>query len=72
MFDNEFKPIYFNSSRGQVMFSWSLTKKQYNNLLPTSVGANLLVRRNKDVDKYYFIGVQDEFKDAMNRCKYLD
>ena len=54
------------------MFSWSLTKKQYNNLLPTSVGANLLVRRNKDVDKYYFIGVQDEFKDAMNRCKYLD
>jgi len=52
--------------------SYSLTKEQYNYLLPVfgicaAIRTQLLTRR----DKYYFIGTYDEYLDALNRCKYL-
>lgn len=55
-----------------------ITKKQYDALLPIYGLAGthnhcLIERRNiLGVPVYYFMGSKEEFRDAMNRCKYLD
>jgi hypothetical protein len=57
-------------------YSYTLTKEQYDYLLPvfgnSSQGTKrLLTRIDRKVDKYYFIGTNDDYLDALNRCKYL-
>lgn len=55
------------------MQRYKLTKKQYNYLLPVKAISNkFLVVRDAGEDKHYFIGTLSEYKDLLNRCKYLD
>ncbi len=55
-----------------------ITKKHYDLLLPIYGLAGthnycLKVKQNiLGEDVYYFVGSEEEFKDAMSRCKYLD
>lgn len=55
-----------------------ITKKQYDALLPIYGLAGthnhcLIERKNISGESvYYFMGSKEEFRDAMNRCKYLD
>lgn len=55
--------------------SYTLTKKQYDYLLPifgnTTGTKKLLHTVDRKHDKYFFIGSDEEYKDALNRCKYL-
>lgn len=57
-------------------YSHSITKKQYDYLLPVfgiASGNNKLMRRTLGGnDFHYFIGTNDAHKDMLNRCKYLD
>ena len=51
-----------------------ITSEQYNYLLPVfgNCGSKKLLNKiDRKVEKYYFIGSQDEHKDLLNRCKYL-
>lgn len=55
--------------------SFVITKKQYDYLLPVfgNIGTKQLLYRNANgVDNYYFIGTNEQYKDLLNRCKYLD
>jgi hypothetical protein len=52
-------------------YSFPLTQKQYNYLLPIfgiASGNNKMLSR---LNKCYFIGTNEEYLDALNRCKYL-
>jgi len=54
--------------------SYQLTKKQYNYLLPIfgNIGTKqLLSRIDRKIEKYFFIGTNEQYLDALNRCKYL-
>ena len=56
--------------------SYTLTKEQYDYLLPVFGNAaqgvtKLLTRTDRHIDKYYFIGTHEDYLDALNRCKYL-
>lgn len=57
------------------MYSFPITKAQYNYLLPvfglSSNNPKLLYKQGSCKDYYYFIGSHEEHKDALNRCKYL-
>lgn len=56
-------------------YSFQITQKQYNYLLPVfgNVGSKqMLCRIDRKVEKYYFIGNNEEFIDLLNRCKYLN
>lgn len=56
-------------------YSYQLTKKQYDYLLPVfgNCGSKQLFSRiDRKIEKYYFIGNCDSYKDLLNRCKYLD
>ena len=50
--------------------AWVITKAQYNNLLPV-MRQHLLARCFRDGDQYTFVGLQEEYNDAMRRCVYL-
>ena len=53
-------------------YSFSITKKQYDYLLPVfgiSSGNNRLLAKEKG---YYFIGTNDDYLDMLNRCKYIN
>ncbi len=55
--------------------SFQITKKQYDYLLPVlgNCGSKqLFFRIDKKVEKYYFIGSYDGYKDLLNRCKYIN
>lgn len=52
-------------------YSFTITKKQYDYLLPV-MRSKLLHRIDRKIDKYYFIGTHEGHKDLLNRCKYLD
>lgn len=54
--------------------SFEITQEQYNYLLPiygNTGSKKLLCRTDRKVEKYYFIGTDIEYKDLLNRCKYL-
>lgn len=54
----------------------TITKKQYDYLLPVFglASGNHKIHHYVDRkhDKYYFWGTDEEFKDMLNRCAYLD
>ena len=55
-------------------YSFQITKKQYNYLLPVfgNVGSKKLSSViDRKIDKYYFIGNYNEYLDLLNRCKYI-
>lgn len=56
--------------------SYSITKKQYDYLLPVFGNASdnpkLLRRIDRGTEKYYFIGTHAEYVDMLARCKYLN
>lgn len=58
--------------------SYRLTKEQYNHLLPVLRTKLFYAQRGicfKDrrvEDLFSFIGREEEFQDAMDRCRYLD
>ena len=51
-------------------YSFSITKTQYNYLLPIYgiIGQNRLLQKSNG---FYFICSYDEYLDLLNRCKYL-
>lgn len=56
-------------------YSYQIIKKQYDYLLPVlgNCGSKQLFSRvDRKVEKYYFIGSHDSYKDLLNRCKYLN
>ena len=52
-------------------YSFQITKKQYDYLLPV-LRKQLLHRIDRKHDKYFFIGSDDEYLDLLNRCKYIN
>lgn len=55
--------------------SFQITKKQYNYLMPVlgNYGSKQLFSRvDRKIEKYYFIGSNDGYKDLLSRCKYLN
>jgi hypothetical protein len=55
-------------------YSFQITKKQFNYLLPIygHEGTNQLLQRvDRKIDKFYFIGTNENFLELLNRCKYL-
>lgn len=55
-------------------FSFQITREQYNYLLPIfgNVGTKQLhTRIDRGVDKFFFIGTNEQHKDLLNRCAYL-
>lgn len=56
-------------------YSFQITKKQYDYLLPVlgNCGSKQLFSRvDKKIEKHYFIGSRDSYKDLLNRCKYIN
>ena len=56
------------------VYSFQITKNQYNYLLPVlgNVGTKkIFSRTDRGVEKYYFIGTQEGYLDLLNRCKYI-
>lgn len=55
-------------------YSFQITKVQYDYLLPIfgNCGSKkLLCRTDRKIQKYFFIGSNDDFKDLLIRCKYI-
>lgn len=52
-------------------YSFQITKKQYNYLLPVFGLRKLLSVIDRRIDKYYFIGTKEQYLDLLNRCKYI-
>jgi len=57
-------------------YSFQITQKQYNYLLPvfglSAPGrTRLMMKSAYGRQSYYFIGTEDDYKDMLNRCKYL-
>jgi hypothetical protein len=55
-------------------YSFQINKKQFNYLLPIygHEGTNQLLQRvDRKIDKFYFIGTNQDFLELLNRCKYL-
>ena len=55
-------------------YSFQITKKQYNYLLPIygiCKTNQLLHRIDRKIDKYYFIGTDEQYIDLLHRCSYL-
>lgn len=56
-------------------YSFQITKKQYDYLLPVlgNCGSKqLLSRVDRKVEKYYYIGSYNDYKEVLNRCKYIN
>ena len=55
-------------------YSFQLTKNQYDYLLPVFGNCGikkLFYKVDRKIEKYYFIGNSDDYKDLLNRCKYI-
>jgi hypothetical protein len=52
-------------------YSFTITKKQYDYLLPVFGIASSNNRLLARCGGYYFIGTHDEYRDMLNRCKYI-
>jgi hypothetical protein len=55
--------------------SFQITKVQHDYLLPIfgNCGSKQLFSRvDRKIEKYYFIGNHDSYKDLLNRCKYIN
>lgn len=59
-----------NQMEEHPMTTRSLTKAQYNNLLPV-MRKHLFHRASPTYDEYSFIGTDEEYDDAMHRCAFL-
>jgi len=56
-------------------YSFQITKKQYDYLLPImgNCGSKQLFSKVvAKIEKYYFIGSNDDYKYLLNRCKYIN
>lgn len=52
---------------------FTITEKQYNYLLPVpSMKSKMQRIIGKVKDSYVFVGTYEDYKDLLNRCKYLD
>mgnify|MGYP006921281169 CR=1 FL=1 len=55
---------------------YQITKEQYDYLLPVfGIASNnwkMFTRTDRKVQKYYFLGTNDEYIDFLNRCQYLN
>jgi hypothetical protein len=54
--------------------SFQIIKKQYDYLLPIygNIGSQQLLHRvDRKIDKYYFIGTNEEYKELLCRCEYM-
>lgn len=52
--------------------SYTITKKQHDYLLPVfGLSAKGVTKLHYSRGQYYFIGTYAEYKDMLNRCKYL-
>ena len=57
-------------------YSFQTTKERYNYMLPVfglagTVKHRLVVKNDRGVDKYYFIGTHEDYNDFLSRCKYM-
>lgn len=55
--------------------SFQITKQQYDYLLPIfgNIGTKQLLHRvDRKVDKYFFIGTDEQHTDILNRCTYIN
>ena len=55
-------------------YSFQITKKQYDYLLPVFgiIGTNKLICRiDRKIEKYFFIGTEDDYLDLHIRCAYI-
>jgi hypothetical protein len=55
-------------------YSFEITKKRYDYLLPVFGNCGnrkLLCRVDRQIEKYYFIGTNEDFEDLLVRCKYI-
>jgi hypothetical protein len=51
-------------------YSFQITREQYNYLLPV-LRTKLLARVDRKIDKWFFIGTEEDHLDMLNRCKYI-
>ena len=55
-------------------YVFQITKKQHDYLLPVFgiCGTNKLIYRiDRKIEKFFFIGTEDNYSDLLNRCVYL-
>lgn len=55
-------------------YVFQITKKQHDYLLPVFgiCGTNkLMYRIDRKIEKFFFIGTEDDYSDLLNRCVYL-
>ena len=55
-------------------YSFEITKKRYDYLLPVlgpSYTNQLVCRIDRKIEKYYFIGTNEQYNDLLNRCAYI-
>ena len=55
-------------------YSFQISREQYNYLLPVfgNCGSQkLLMRVDRKVEKFYFIGSNEDYRDMLIRCRYL-
>ena len=68
---------FINESNNERDYSFTLTKEQYDYLLPiyglATSNTKMLHKYDskRKIDTYYFIGTEVEYKEALNRCKYM-
>lgn len=56
-------------------YSYQITKKQYDYMLPIyGIPAlnKLHSRIDRKIEKFYFIGTENEYLEMLNRCKYIN
>lgn len=57
--------------------SFSITKKQYDYMLPIfgiagCIANKMLCRVEKKIEKYFFIGTNEDYLEFLNRCKFIN
>ena len=55
-------------------YSFQINRERYNYLLPVfgiTAKNKLICRIDRKVEKYFFIGSEDDHRDLLIRCKYI-
>ncbi len=62
------------NTKGMRSYSFQITREQYNYLLPIfgNVGTKQLhTTTDRKVEKFFFIGTDEQYNDLLNRCAYI-
>ena len=62
------------NTKGMRSYSFQITREQYNYLLPIfgNVGTKQLhTTIDRKVEKFFFIGTDEQYNDLLNRCAYI-